>query len=139
MTNEFHIREYKSSDFEKIVELYGEQPFVYNFPDKDEFVSIEVVVNNEDSIQMVLGSRKVIEYYLLINPNTTMNPFIKWNYIKELIKQSWIKLSKAGYKQVFAWLPPEIARSFGKRLMKIGAKIYEWPTIGGNIIVSKEI
>ncbi len=133
MNNNFKIRKYTKTDFPAVIKLFGDQPFVYNFPDESEFVDIQLVVDDKDELQMVLGSRKVIEYYLLVNPQTEMNPFLKWNYIQELIKLSWIKLAKAGYKQVFCFLPPEIFQSFGKRLLKIGAKIYEWPVLGGNI------
>jgi len=128
------IRPYVKEDFPAVIALFNKQQFVYEFPTEDEFVDIQLVVNEEDEIQMVLASRKIIEYYLLVNPDREINAWTTFAYIKLLIAESWKKLAKAGYKQVFAFLPPEIAKNFGRRLIKLGGKCYTWPVIGGKIL-----
>ena len=128
-----NIRYGTSQDFEEIKRIHANQPFKYDFPEWSELVDILVLVDDKDEIQMVLASRKVVELNLLINPDAKLSGLEKWHYIQKLGERANKNLGEQGFKQVFAWIPPEIVKSFGKRLRKIGATFYSWSVAGWRI------
>ena len=128
-----HMRKGTSADYPAILELFNKLSWDYKFPDIDELVDIQVVVDDNDVIQMVLAGKQVVEYNLLINPESNLTPFEKWEYLKTILNLSFANVKKSGFKQVFAFLPPELSKSFGRRMLKIGATLYTWPVFGKDI------
>ena len=128
-----NIRPAIPEDYESIKEIYLKMGFDYTLPNIDEFVDIQVVVDDKDEIQMVLAARKEVSYYLLIDPECELNPFMKWEYFKKILQLSFDALRKLGFHSVNAWLPPSIEKSFGRRLQKVGAKKFEWSSYGREI------
>jgi len=127
------IRKARKDEFENILELHQKQAFDYRFPDQKEIEDLQVVVDENDKILMVLAARKVIEYNLLVNPDCNLSPFVQHNYIRMMAGRSIERLKKKNYKQVFAFIPPEIVKSFGRRLIKMGGRYFTWPVMGKDI------
>ena len=53
-----HMRKGTSADYPAILELFNKLSWDYKFPDIDELVDIQVVVDDNDVIQMVLANQK---------------------------------------------------------------------------------
>lgn len=128
-----NIRQAGPDDYESIKELYQKMAFDYTLPTMDEFVDIQVVVNENDKIIMCLAARKEVNYYLLMDPECELNPFMKWEYFKKILSLSFDAIRKLGFHMCNAWLPPEIEKSFGRRLQKVGAKKAAWPCYSRDI------
>jgi len=127
------IRQAVPEDYDQILEIYQKLGFDYNLPGFESFEDIQIICDESGKIQMCLAAKKEISYYLLMDPECNLNPFNKWEYLKMIINNSFETLKKKGFNMVFCWVPPELEKSFGKRLMKLGGKKFTWPCFGREI------
>ncbi len=115
------IREYTSSDLEVLRMIHVRQSFDYKFPDLQSplFVSKLVLENGEGGIAMAALARLTCEIYLLTDPIQS-SPRERLNNLITLHLAVRRDLIQRGLEDAHAWLPPKIARRFGRRLMKLG-------------------
>ncbi len=117
-------------EYERIKDIFKKQGFEYDFPGPSEFIDIQVLVDDKDNILMALAAKKIVSYYLLVDNDSIrenkLSPSWKWAWFKKLLLYSFKVVKKLGFNQVTAWLPPEIDRSFGRRIKSLGAKQYIW-------------
>ena len=151
------IREYTPADFEALRRLHAAQGFGYPLPDLDSalFVSKLVLEDsreeategreeadansplaaNADSlagsahdelpVTMAILVRLTAETYLLHDPSAG-TPSRRWQNFLAL-HQAARHAAARGLDDVQAFLPPRIARAFGRRLERLGWRRDPWP------------
>jgi hypothetical protein len=143
------IRAYRRADLEALHRIHASQGFPYEFPDLNNplFLTKLVLVNEEKgseasaedeeglhvspplsgqvlpaSGQVVTGAallRVTAEAYLLLDPKMG-KPRERWSWLVGLQEATRQDALARGLEDVHAWLPPEIAKKFGRRLSRMG-------------------
>lgn len=121
------IRDFRNEDLEVLRSIYEKQGFSYDFPtDLSAFTVIRVLVDENDQPVMALASRRTEEMYMFMDggwrtPKWREQAFL---FLHEHMRQTLVAL---GIHDVHAWLPPEVEKSFGRRLMrKLNWRKAEW-------------
>ena len=143
------VRAYAESDLEELRRIHGAQGFGYAFPDLRNplFLTKLVLVGEEEGReeadgkqsggdgaqqcsapsqkeeqQGIIGAallRLTAEAYLLLDPQVG-TPRERWEWLLGLHAATEQEAARRGLEDVHAWLPPEIAAKFGKRLTRLG-------------------
>jgi len=144
------IREYTEQDLSALRAIHSAQGFDYDLPDLrnplfvtklvlfDEnvappFRAASVPLNDEAASQdaglkpgatkeKILGAaflRLTAEAYLLLDPRAG-TPRERWNWLLALHAAAERDAWQRGLEDVHAWLPPPIAKKFGKRIQRLG-------------------
>ena len=113
------IRQLEEKDIEKLKETHKGLGADYRFPNLDEFLPIPAVVDETDSPIMVVASMPTVELFLFADgqwetPGMRMEAF---KLIHEYVRKD---LNLRGIVEANAWIPPQISKSFGRRLRKMG-------------------
>lgn len=114
------VRAYEEADLEALRKIHASQGFGYSFPDlSDPIFLAKLVLADEKGIGGAALLRLTAEAYLLIDP-AEGSPRERWGNILALHdgmeREAWGR----GLQDVHAWLPPEIAGKFGRRLKRLG-------------------
>ncbi len=115
------IREYKSEDLAALRAIHAAQGFDYALPDPGNPLFVTKLVLADDARQ-TLGAallRLTAEAYLLLDPRAG-TPRQRWQALLALHEAARRDASVRGLEDVHAWLPPQIARTFGRRLERLG-------------------
>jgi hypothetical protein len=129
------VRPYEESDAEELRKIHSRQGFSYPFPDLRNplFLTKLVLVDEEPGRevaadkspgqeQKIVGAallRLTSEAYLLLDPNVGP-PKQRWQCLLSLHAAAEQDAAQRGLEDAHAWLPPEIAKKFGKRLTRLG-------------------
>lgn len=139
------IREYTSNDFNAVRRMHAAQNFGYPFPDLDSPLFVSKLVLEDDSdprvfsesreeaphnsppeksaaasrITMAVLLRLTAETYLLHNP-AAGTPRLRWQRFLALHEAARNAAAARGLDDVQAFLPPRVARAFGRRLSRLG-------------------
>jgi hypothetical protein len=115
------IREYTDADLDALRRVHAEQGFDYAFPDLADplFVSKLVVENDAGHAVMASLARLTCEMYLLVAPGEG-NPRERYARLLALHHAGEVDLFARGLHDAHAWLPPPIAKKFGRRLAALG-------------------
>ena len=115
------VRAYSDGDLEALRRMHAQQGFAYPFPDISDpiFVSKLVVENDEGCAVMASLARLTCEMYLLLDPSAG-TPQERYARLLALHSASERDLIARGLDDAHAWLPPEIAKRFGRRLAALG-------------------
>jgi len=120
------IRGIRPEDLAALKTLHKRMGFGYPFPDlKIQDVGL-VATNWHDKPMMAALAVPIVDCYLLIDPEAT-TPGARWETFKQLHQAMREELQKRGYRWAQADIPPQIDRSFGKRLNRLGWIKSEWP------------
>jgi hypothetical protein len=139
-----HVRAYDEKDLENLKRIHGAQGFAYSFPDltnplfltklvlvgaqhpctpySQEQSREEAAPEKQNTREQVVGAallRLTAEAYLLLDPNVG-TPRERWQSLLTLHAATEQQAALRGLEDVHAWLPPEIAAKFGKRLTRLG-------------------
>lgn len=116
-----HIREFVPADLEILKQIHNQQGFDYPFPDISDPLFVSKLVMEDDSARPVMASiaRLTCEMYLLMEPEAG-SPRDRYERILSLHRAGERDLSARGLDDAHAWLPPRVARRFGKRLETLG-------------------
>jgi hypothetical protein len=114
------VREYQESDLAQLRAIHAAQGFDYALPDLSNplFVTKTVLVNDGTIVGAAL-LRLTTEAYLLLDPRAG-TPRQRWQWLLALHDATAHDAWQRGLEDVHAWLPPPIARKFGKRLARLG-------------------
>lgn len=121
------IREYRESDLAALRAIHAAQGFAYPLPDLSNplFVT-KLILSAEDESEppheKIIGAallRLTAEAYLLLDPKAGA-PRERWNWVLQLHAATERDAWQRGLEDVHAWLPPPIARKFGKRIARLG-------------------
>jgi hypothetical protein len=125
------VRTYEEKDVDALRRIHAAQGFGYAFPDLTNPLFLTKLVLQEESREegsnanpkpSIVGAallRLTAEAYLLLDPNAG-TPRQRWECLLGLHAATEQEANCRGLEDVHAWLPPEIAAKFGKRLTKLG-------------------
>jgi hypothetical protein len=137
------IREYTPSDLSTLRQMHAAQGFGYPLPDLESplFLS-KLVLEDDDSgreeadrnyppagssrVTMAILQRLTAETYLLHDPGAG-TPRQRWENFLALHDAARSAAAARGLDDVQAFLPPPIARAFGRRLARLGWTRDPWP------------
>jgi len=118
------IRKYKPEDLQELKRIHAAQNFPYAFPDLRNplFLTKIVLTDGGDSEEKILGAallRLTAEAYLLLDPKAG-TPSQRWQTLLLLHEAARRDAWHRGLEDVHAWLPPAIAKKFGRRMTQLG-------------------
>lgn len=119
--SDVRVRAYTGKDLDALRRMHALQGFSYPFPDIDDpiFVSKLVVEDGEGCAVMASLARLTCEMYLLLDP-AAGTPQDRYTRLLALHSAGEGDLRARGLDDAHAWLPPEIAKRFGRRLAALG-------------------
>ena len=114
------VREYQDSDLAQLRAIHAAQGFDYALPDLSSplFVTKKVLAS-EGAIVGAAFLRLTAEAYLLLDPRVG-KPRERWQWLLALHAAAERDAWQRGLEDVHAWLPPPIAKKFGKRIAQLG-------------------
>ena len=114
------VREYRQSDLAQLRAIHAAQGFDYALPDLSNplFVT-KLVLAEDDAICAAALLRLTAEAYLLLDPRAG-TPRQRWQSLLALHAAAEGDAWQRGLEDIHAWLPPPIAKKFGKRLARLG-------------------
>ena len=115
------VREYTDSDLDALKQMHAQQNFDYAFPDIHDSIFVSKLVLEDDAARPVMASlaRLTCEIYLLVDPHAGA-PRDRYRHLVALHQAAERDAYRRGLDDVHAWLPPPIARRFGRRLEALG-------------------
>ena len=138
------VRAYEQRDLEVLRRIHARQGFGYALPDLRNPLFVTKLVLEESreetpgaqplaaedkhgsaptrECSRIVGAallRVTAEAYLLLDPSLGA-PRERWQWLLGLHAAAEQDAGRRGLEDVHAWLPPEIAAKFGKRLTKLG-------------------
>jgi hypothetical protein len=121
------VREYTEADLGPLRRMHSRQGFDYAFPDLRDPIFVSKLVLEDDAGQVVMASlaRLTCEMYLLMDRDASErssagNPQERFARLLALHQAGELDLLARGLDDAHAWLPPPIAKRFGRRLAKLG-------------------
>jgi hypothetical protein len=148
-----HVREYKSSDLDALRRMHAAQGFGYPLPDLESPLFLSKLVLEDDGeekesgrevgdpdsptldssrVTMAILQRLTAETYLLHDPDAG-TPRRRWKCFLALHEAARGAAIERGLDDVQAFLPPPIARAFGRRLARLGWTRDPWPCFSRRI------
>jgi hypothetical protein len=114
------VREYQESDLARVRAIHAAQGFDYALPHLNNplFVT-KTILENDGSVVGAALLRLTAEAYLLLDPRAG-TPRQRWQWLLTLHDATARDAWHRGLEDVHAWLPPPIAKKFGKGLSRLG-------------------
>lgn len=115
------VREYTEADLDSLRRMHARQGFGYDFPDiADRIFVSKLVVEDERGVPVMASlARLTCEMYLLADP-AAGTPRERYARVLALHQAGERDLLARGLEDAHAWLPPRIAKRFGRRLEALG-------------------
>jgi hypothetical protein len=115
------VRQYKESDLDALRRMHAQQGFDYAFPDLADPIFVSKLVLEDENGRAVMASlaRLTCEMYLLTDPEAGQ-PRDRFARLLALHDAGERDLLARGLDDAHAWLPPRIAKRFGRRLLSLG-------------------
>ena len=114
------LREYRESDLVALQKIHAAQNFPYALPDlANPLFVTKIVLADDEKIFGAALLRLTAEAYLLLDP-AKGTPRQRWQWLLALHEATRAEAWQRGLEDVHAWLPPVIARKFGRRLASLG-------------------
>jgi hypothetical protein len=127
------IRAYQPADLERLKQLHEQQGFGYPFPDLDGPLFPVVEVGEEAGEIQICGALRVTaEAYLLMDGGYG-TPRDRWQALLNIHEAVRRKATEAGFAEVQAFIPPEIAKRFGRKLAKLKWRTDKWEKFQFNL------
>lgn len=122
------IRRYQTADKPELEKIFRKQGFEYDFPDVDDpSILSKTVLDKYGMPKMAVLARLTAEAYFLIDPEFG-TPQEKWEAFKEIHEAARLDCYARGLDDVYCWMPPAIAKPFGRRLFRLGWRNNLWPS-----------
>jgi hypothetical protein len=120
------VREYTDADLEALRTMHAAQGFAYELPDPaDPLFLVRAVAEDEGRPRMAALLRLTAEAYLLADP-LDGSPRQRWQWLLGLHDATRQAARGRGLNDVQAFLPPRVARAFGRRLATLGWRRDPW-------------
>lgn len=114
------VRQYVASDLDHLRQMHAAQGFDYAFPDvTDPLFLSKLVVEDSGRPVMACLARLTCEIYLLVDGEAG-SPSERFRWLLDLHRAGEADLAARGLEDAHAWLPPPIAKRFGRRLEAFG-------------------
>ena len=114
------IRDLRPDDIPYIEQWHSESGFDYKLPDFDSpiFPVARVVVDEDDRPVQLVACRKTVEIFFL-GDSEWRNPRWRLEALTQLHEDVRRELERLGYEDGHCWPPPQVEKSFGKRLSRL--------------------
>jgi hypothetical protein len=120
------VRAYTDADFEAARAMHAAKGFGYAFPDlADPLFLVRSVAEEDGRPRMAAFLRLTAEAYLLADPREG-SPRQRWRWLLALHEAVRQEAAARGLADVQAFLPPRVARAFGRRLTALGWRRDPW-------------
>jgi hypothetical protein len=120
------VREYTDADLAQVRAMHAAQGFGYALPDlANPLFLVRTVVEDEGRPRMAALLRLTAETYLLADPRDG-SPRRRWQWLQALHESTRTAAAARGLSDVQAYLPPQVERSFGRRLETLGWRRDPW-------------
>ncbi len=117
---ELKVRPYQAADLEVLKGMHAAQGFPYPFPNLENPIFLSTLVVESDGRPMMASAlRLTSEVYLLHEPQIG-TPHERLRCLLALHRAAEMDAYNRGLQDVHCWLPPKIAKSFGRRLLRLG-------------------
>jgi hypothetical protein len=115
------VREYTEGDLDALRRMHAQQAFDYDFPDLADPLFLSKLVVEDEAGRPVMASvaRLTCEMYLLLDPQAG-TPRDRYERLVALHAVGERDLAARGLEDAHAWIPPSIAKRFGRRLTALG-------------------
>jgi hypothetical protein len=121
------VRAYTDADLDALRAMHAAQGFNYELPDPDDpLFLLRAVLEEDGRPRMAAFLRLTAEAYLLADPRDGA-PRQRWQWLLALHEATRQAAAARGLADVQAFLPPPVARAFGRRLEKLGWRRDPWP------------
>jgi len=121
------VRAYTDADLVALRAMHAAQGFSYELPDpSDPLFLVRTVLEDDGRPRMAAFLRLTAETYLLADPGDGA-PRQRWQWLLALHEATRQAAAAQGLADVQAFLPPRVARAFGRRLQKLGWRRDPWP------------
>jgi hypothetical protein len=130
-----YIRDYSEGDLAALGAIHSAQGFDYALPDLRNPLFVTKLVLADTALAQVkdrdpreVGDSRILgaallrltaEAYLLLDPQAG-TPRERWQWLLALHAAAERDAWQRGLEDVHAWLPPPIAKKFGKRIERLG-------------------
>jgi len=120
------IRALQPSDIPSLRAMFEQSGLEYAFPELGGplMESVLVVVDQNDAPVAAVAAERIVQLYLLVDE--TLGPVAKFQAIREMHKSMATALRDKGYNGAEAFVPPELEKSFGRRLMRTFGWCRNW-------------
>ncbi len=134
------IREYTDADLGALRALHAAQRLPYAFPDLANPLFLTRFVAQSDDGRLIAAAllRLTAEAYFLLDPrpedsgareqesSRRSGPRGRWRALLLLHEVARGDANRRGLDDVHAWLPPQVARAFGRRIERLGWTREPW-------------
>ena len=117
------IRPLRQSDLPLLAEIGKAHGFPYEDPTSANIEACLAVVDENGHLLMACAAERIVQLYLW---STEFEPAAKLHAIRLLHKEMAIALRARGYNEADAFLPPTIAKRFGRRLERTFGWVRNW-------------
>ena len=123
-----NIRRLENGDIEQIRKIFEAQGFDYELPelDSNNIIAKKVVTDENNTARMGVAARITVELYGFVD-HTWDTPAVRFAALKQLHEAMRQELKEKGIEDGHFWCPPQLVKSFGRRMMRLlGWKKPEW-------------
>lgn len=115
------VRAYTAADLDALRAMHAAQGFDYPFPDLSDPLFLSKLVVEDGAGRAVAASlaRLTCEMYFFADP-AAATPRDRYESLLALHRAGEEDLRARGLEDAHAWLPPRIAKRFGRRLAALG-------------------
>lgn len=120
-------RPLRESDIPILKAALEKTGFTYELPDLlgPNIEGALVIVNDKDEPILAFAAERILQSYLLF-VDESLEPSAKLYAIKLMHDNMEPILTAKGYREINCFLPPEIAKTFGRRLVKSFGWVKNW-------------
>lgn len=120
------LREYTESDLGALVKMHAERELPYAFPELKSPLFLSRLILEKDS-KIVAASllRLTAEAYVLLDPSAG-SPRERLRWLLLMHEAARGDAVRKGLDDVHCWVPPDMARPFGKRIKALGWQRERW-------------
>jgi hypothetical protein len=121
------IRPFLDSDIERARQIHKDNQLPENcFPDlTDPLILVKAVVEEDGRPVVTSFLRGTSEVFVLVD-HTFGTPEERWKWLQELTQHMKEEAYRLGLSEMTAWIPPDIDKSFGRRLIELGFQRSPW-------------
>lgn len=119
------VRWVERRDIPALRKLHAAMGFAYDLPDvRNKNVIARFVAVDQGKVVAAVVGRRTTEAYFLLDAEWA-DPARRYAAFLELHNRALDVGAMLGYEDTNAFLPPEVERSFGRRLLNLGWRTYE--------------
>jgi len=121
------IRDFEIADLQNLSKIHEANGLPPNcFPDhKDPLFLVKSILEHEGQAVMACFLKVTSEVYLLVD-HAKGTPEQRWEWLRQLTAHMKQEAWSRGLNEMSCWVPPEIEKSFGKRLTELGFVKSPW-------------